>query len=84
MRQLTLIAIPDCPLTAAACVTRSPPTACWTGGSSPPAPGTAKLWPRNAPALLPAPFNESGMLLAHGRLSERGLRKALAIGADVT
>ena len=33
---------------------------------------------RNAPELLPALFNESGLLLAHGRLSERGLRRAFA------
>jgi hypothetical protein len=34
--------------------------------------------------LLPALFNESGTLPAHIRLSERGLRKEVAIGAEVT
>ena len=32
----------------------------------------------NAPDLLPALFDESGLLLAHGRLSEKRLRRALA------
>ncbi len=80
MRELTLVAVPDCPLsdharqvleTLAAerlLVWRELTTA---------APGTERLGD-GAPELLPALVNESGQMVAHGRLSERALRRTLA------
>ena len=85
MRQLTLLAIPDCPLSAHARGVLDALAAdrllAW-GEVSTGTPNGEALQ-RNAPDLLPALFNESGLLLAHGRLSERGLRRALATPAEV-
>ena len=85
MRQLTLLAIPDCPLSAHA---RGVLDALAADGPSvwgEVATGTpnSEALQRDAPELLPALFDESGLLLAHGRLSERGLRRALATSAAV-
>ena len=80
MRQLTLLAVPACPLSAhgrqvfgtlaadGLLVWREVATGTPDGES----------FQHNAPDLLPALFDESGLLLAHGRLSERRLRRALA------
>ena len=80
MRELTLLAVPGCPLsdharqvldTLAAeglLVWREVPTE---------APGSERL-NGSAPELLPALLNESGRMVAHGRLSERALRRSLA------
>jgi hypothetical protein len=84
MRQLTLLAIPDCPLSAHARGVLDALAAdgllAW-GEAATGTPNSEALQ-RNAPELLPALFNESGLLLAHGRLSERGLRRALATPAE--
>ena len=81
MRELTLLAVPGCPLsdharqvleTLAAegvLVWREVPTA---------APSSERL-NDGAPALLPALVNESGAMVAHGRLSERALRRSLTL-----
>jgi hypothetical protein len=85
MRQLTLLAIPDCPLSAHARQVLDALAAdgqlAWHEVSTGTPNGEALQ--RNAPDLLPTLFNESGLLLAHGRLSERGLRRALATPAEV-
>ena len=85
MRQLTLLAIPDCPLSAHARGVLDALAAdgllVW-GEVATGTPNSEALQ-RNAPALLPALFDESGLLLAHGRLSERGLRRAFATSAAV-
>ena len=84
MRQLTLLAIPDCPLSAHARHVLDTLAADGLLAWGEAATGTAngEALQRNAPDLLPALFNESGLLLAHGRLSERGLRRVLAIPAE--
>ena len=85
MRQLTLLAIPDCPLSAHARDVLDALAAdgllIW-GEAATGTPNGVALQ-RNAPELLPALFDESGLLLAHGRLSERGLRRALSTPAEV-
>jgi hypothetical protein len=85
MRQLTLLAIPDCPLSAHARgvldILAGDGLLAWHEVSSSTPNGEALQ--RNAPELLPALFDESGLLLAHGRLSERGLRRALATRVEV-
>ena len=85
MRQLTLLAILDCPLSAHARGVLDALAAdgllVW-GEVATGTPNSEALQ-RNAPELLPALFTESGLLLAHGRLSERGLRRALATSAAV-
>ena len=84
MRELTLLAVPDCPLSAHSRHVLDALAAdgllAWREIST----GTpsSEALERNAPDLLPALFNESGLLLAHGRLSERGLRRALATPAE--
>ena len=82
MRELTLLAVPGCPLSEHArqvldtlaaeglLVWREVPTE---------APGSERL-NNGAPELLPALVNESGRMVAHGRLSERALRRSLAAG----
>ena len=68
MRQLTLLAIPDCPLSAHARHVLDTLAAdgllVW-GEAATGTPNGEALQP-NAPDLLPALFNESGHLLAHG------------------
>ena len=85
MRQLTLLAIPDCPLSAHARRVLDTLAAdgllVWGEAATGTPNGEARQ--PNTPDLLPALFNESGQLLAHGRLSERGLRRALATPAEV-
>ena len=85
MRQLTLLAIPDCPLSAHARSVLAALAAdrllAWHEVSTGTPNGEALQ--RTAPELLPALFTESGQLLAHGRLSERGLRRALSTPAEV-
>ena len=81
MRELTLLAVPDCPLSDHARHVLETLAAegvlVWreiaTG-----APGTERL-NDGAPELLPALVNESGQMVAHGRLSERALRRSLAL-----
>jgi hypothetical protein len=79
MRQLTLLAIPDCPLSAHARqvldVLAADQLLSWRAVASDADAG--RDLQANAPELLPALFDESGMLLAHGRLSEKRLRRAL-------
>ena len=74
MRQLTLLAIPDCPLSAHARHVLETLAAdglqVW-GEATTGTPNGEALQP-NAPDLLPALINESGQLLAHGRLSSGG------------
>ena len=80
MRQLTLLALPDCPLSAHGRHVLSTLAAdgllVWREVAT----GTpdGERLQHHAPDLLPALFDESGRLLAHGRLSERRLRRALA------
>ncbi len=80
MRELTLLAVPDCPLSDHARQVLDTLAAekllVWrelTTG----APGTEHLVD-GAPELLPALLNESDQMIAHGRLSERALRRTLA------
>ena len=76
MRELTLLAVPDCPLSEHARqvldTLAGEGLLIWretlTG-----APGDYGI-----PELLPALVNESGDVVAHGRLSERALRRTLA------
>ena len=67
MRQLTLLAIPDCPLSAHGRRVLDALAADglldWREVTT--CTGDSEALARNAPALLPALFNESGMLLAH-------------------
>ena len=80
MRELTLVAVPGCPLSDHARQVLETLAAerllVWrelaTGD-----PGTEHL-NDGAPELLPALLNESGRIVAHGRLSERALRGTLA------
>jgi hypothetical protein len=83
MSELILLAIPGCPLSAHA---RDGLTTLADEGLlswHEVAVGTpeSEQLRRSAPDLLPALFVDSGTLLAHGRLSERRLRRELA-GAD--
>ena len=81
MRRLTLLAVPGCPLSAhgrdVLAALAGEELVSWrevpTG-----TPGGEELR-REAPALLPAVFDESGRMLAHGRLSERALRRMLSV-----
>ena len=68
MRQLTLLAIPDCPLSAHArrvLDTLATDGLLVWGDAATGTPNGEALQP-NAPDLLPALFNEFGHLLAHG------------------
>ena len=86
MRQLTLLAIPDCPLSAHGRRVLEALAADGLLAWRELAPGTPGLetLDTSAPDLLPALFDESGTVLAHGRLSERALRHTLVAGAEVT
>lgn len=80
MRQLTLLALPDCPLSAhgrdvlAALAGDGLLAYREVAPSSP----DGQLLHARAPDLLPALFDEAGRVLAHGRLSEKRLRRDLA------
>ena len=80
MRELTLVAVPGCPLSDHARQVLDTLAAerllVWREVASG-APGSERLGDA-APELLPALISESGRMLAHGRLSERGLRRTLA------
>ena len=86
MRQLTLLAIPDCPLSAHGRRVLDTLAADGLLAWQEVAPGTRRreTLDSTAPDLLPALFNESGMLLGHGRLSERALRRTLSTRAEAT
>ena len=81
MRELTLLAVPGCPLSEHARqvldTLAGEGVLVWreiaTG-----APGSERL-SNGTPELLPALLNESGRMVAHGRLSERALRRSLAL-----
>ena len=80
MRELTLVAVPGCPLSDHArqvletlAAERLP---VWRELASG-APGTEHLVDGER-ELLPALLNQSGQMVAHGRLSERALRRTLA------
>ena len=79
-RQLTLLAVPACPLSARGRHVLGTLAADGLLAWREVATGTpdGERLQGNAPDLLPALFDESGLLLAHGRLSERRLRRALA------
>jgi hypothetical protein len=79
MRQLTLLAIPDCPLSAHGREVLHALAAdrllAWREVSTDTEHG--RHLQIDAPELLPALYDESGVLLAHGRLSEKRLRREL-------
>ena len=80
MRELTLLAVPDCPLSDHARQVLETLAAdgllIWHEILTA-APGSQHA--NNAPEQLPALLNESGRTLAHGRLSERALRRSFAL-----
>lgn len=80
MRQLTLLAVPDCPLSAHGRQVLAGLAAdrllSWQEVTTDTEAG--RNLQADAPELLPALFDESALLLAHGRLSEKRLRLALA------
>ena len=80
MRELTLVAVPACPLSDHARQVLETLAAegllVWREVATG-APGSEHI-NGGAPELLPALVNESGRMLAHGRLSERALRRTLA------
>ncbi len=75
-----LLAVPDCPLSDHARHVLDTLAAegllAWHEVATA-APSSERLNGRT-PELLPALLNESGRMLAHGRLSERALRRSLA------
>ena len=80
MRELTLLAVPDCPLSDHArqvleTLAAEGVLVWWEVATEA---GSERL-NRTAPELLPALLNESGRMVAHGRLSERALRRSLAL-----
>jgi hypothetical protein len=80
MRELTLVVVPDCPLSDHARQVLETLAAEGLLGwreLATEAP-TAKRSNVSAPALLPALLDESGRMIAQGRLSERALRQAFA------
>jgi hypothetical protein len=79
MRQLTLLAVPDCPLSAhgrqvLAALAADGQLAWRELAAGTPA---GERFEAAAPDPLPALFDETGRLLAHGRLSEKRLRRTL-------
>jgi hypothetical protein len=78
MRRLTLLAVPECPLSAHGRQILAGLTADRLLSWQEVAPDTeaGRILQVDAPELLPALFDESGLLLAHGRLSEKRLRLA--------
>jgi hypothetical protein len=83
MRRLTLLAVPECPLSAHGRQILAGLAADRLLSWQEVAPDTeaGRILQVGAPELLPALFDESGRLLAHGRLSEKRLRLALATPA---
>ncbi len=86
MRELTLLAAPGCPLSEHARQVLDTLAADGLLAWQEVVPGTRgrETLDTSAPDLLPALFNESGTMLAHGRLSERALRRTLSTGVEVT
>ena len=80
MRELTLLAVPDCPLSDHARHVLETLAAegmlVWREVATE---ASSERLNDGAPELLPALLNESGRMVAHGRLSERALRRSLAL-----
>ena len=79
MTELTYLAIPDCPLSAhgrrvLAALADDGLLAYREVAADAPA---GRRLQASAPDLLPALFDDTGRLLAHGRLSEKRLRREL-------
>jgi len=79
MRELTLLAVPGCPLSDHARQVLETLAAerllVWREIATE---ASSERLNGSAPELLPALVNESGRIVAHGRLSERALRRTLA------
>ena len=79
MRELTLLAVPGCPLSDHARQVLEKLAAegllIWREIATEAPSG--ERGNGSTPELLPALLNESGRMLAHGRLSERALRRSL-------
>jgi hypothetical protein len=79
MKQLTLLALPDCPLSAHGrhVLTTLADDGLLAYHEVHPTTPDGQLLQARAPDLLPALFDEAGRVLAHGRLSEKRLRREL-------
>lgn len=84
MRRLTLLAIRDCPLSAHGreVLDKLAREHLLRWSEAPADSDIGSALRAGAPGLLPALFDESGALIAHGRLSEKRLRRELAARSE--